>query len=493
MRDGGDTSSYSNLSYSIRSIIPTNASSLILNFDMFDYENQFDFLYIYDGPDTLSKLIGKFTGNVLPLKGKIICNSGAATIRHTSDYLAAGKGFELNWQCIPKTNIDYKLSSLNTRIFGRKFTSSALSTSEYINVNVQSNGLQTGNTTILKYQLNTNSIQSKTISLSAGNASEVLGPFDLSAVGSGAIHVWIDDALDGVKENDSLKIDFQQVDNAPVTLPLLENFDAMSDVWLYSKTNAVGGNPRVDYENTSPQNRLRTYAFSEVVTGVRSITFDKSDRNWLFDTIPQTNYLILTYNMSNIPKLYTPLLFRFVYMQHGDKQYPNDAVWVRGCDTCAWVKFFDLFANKAAVGINKTNPLYNLNYYLDSAKQSLTSSFQIRIGQQDQNSTINTQQYTGYTFDNIRFSTWNAGVNQSNQSDEIGIYPNPSTGLVTFKTNSHFNRMTISTIDGKKVAEPQLPQTPYFELDLSTLAKGMYIIELEDFNHQTRRQKLILR
>lgn len=493
MRDGGDTSSYSNLSYSIRSIIPTNASSLILNFNMFDYENQFDFLYIYDGPDTLSRLIGKFTGNSLPLNGKIICNSGAATIRHTSDYLAAGKGFELNWQCIPKTNIDYKLSSLNTRIFGRKFTSSALSTSEYINVNVQSNGLQTGNTTILKYQLNTNSIQSKTISLSAGNATEVLGPFDLNAVGSGAIHIWIDDALDGVKENDSLKIDFQQVDNAPVTLPVLENFDAMSDVWLYSKTNAVGGNPRVDYENTSTQNRLRTYAFSEVVTGVRSITFDKSDRNWLFDTIPQTNYLILTYNMSNIAKLYTPLLFRFVYMQHGDKQYPNDAVWVRGCDTCAWIKFFDLFANKAAVGINKTNPLYNLNYYLDSAKQSLTSSFQIRIGQQDQNSTINTQQYTGYTFDNIRFSTWNAGINQSSQSDEIGIYPNPSTGLVTFYTNSNFNRMTISTIDGKKVAEPQLPQTPYFELDLSTLAKGMYIIELEDFKHETIRQKLILR
>lgn len=493
MRDDGDTTVYSNLSYSIRSIVPSNASSLILTFDLFDFENQFDFLYIYDGPDTLSKLIGKFTGNSLPLNGKIVCNSGAATIRQTSDYLTAGKGFELNWQCIPKSNIDYKLSTLNTKKFGRKFTSSALTTSEYINVNVISNGLQTGNSTQLKYTLNSNTIQSKTISLSAGNATEVLGPFDLSAIGSGIIQVWIDDPLDGVKENDTLKIEYQQVDNAPITLPVLENFDAMSDVWLYSKTNAVGGNSRIDYDNTSPQCRLRTYAFSEVVTGVRSITFDKSDRNWLFDTIPQTNYLILNYNMSNIPKLYTPLLFRFVYMQHGDKQYPNDAVWVRGCDTCAWIKFFDLFANKAAVGINKTIPLYNLNYYLDSAKQSLTSSFQIRIGQQDQNSTINSQQYTGYTFDNIRFSTWNAGINQNNQSTGFSIYPNPSNGLVMIHTYSKFNHLIISTIDGKKVAEPQLPQTPDFEIDLRNLSKGVYVIELEDINLKITRQKLIIR
>ncbi len=493
LRDDGDTNNYGSLVYSLRSIVPPNASVLKLSFTQFDFENNFDFLYVYDGVDTLGKLLGKYTGNSLPGGGIIYCKSGAVTIRQTSDFLVTGKGFEMDWQCIPKTAVDFRLEADNENMIGRKGTSSELHPNQQLPVKIRSTGIQSGLSTILKYSLNGGSIISKNISLIAGMANISIGPLDLSQTGNYTLLAWIEDPLDGIKENDTLKFFIQQFDNAPVSLPLIENFDAMTDLWCYQKTNAVGANQRFDYENTSAQCRLRTYAGLDFVTGVRSITLDKSDRNWLFDTIPQTNFVTLTYNMANIAKLNSPLLFRLAYTQHGDKQYPNDAIWVRGNDTAAWIKFYDLFANKAAAGISKVIPLYNLNYYLDSAKQVLSSSFQIRLGQQDQNSTINIQQYTGYTFDNIRFSTWNSGINEVIQKDNISVSPNPSDGIFIINTGSIYKRVEITDLNGRIIDIISLPSTPYYELDLSALEKSIYIANFIDGKEIPHTKRLIIK
>ncbi len=493
LSDDGDTSDYDNLIYSVRSITPANASVLKLTFNEFDFENNFDFLYVYDGVDTLGKLIGKYTGNALPNGGSIICKTGAATLRQTSDFLIGGKGFELNWQCIAKTANDFKLDAPSDRIFGRKNTSSELKSSQNVTLNVTSVGTQPGTSTTLKYKLNNGAVTSKNVSLTGGTAITTVGPFDLSQAGTSTLSIWIADGLDGVKENDTLIITIQQVDNPPVSLPLIDNFDAMADVWLYTKTFGVGGSTRTDYENTSPQCRLRTFAGTDFGGGTRAITLDKSDRNWLFDTLPQTNFLTLTYNMSAIANLPSPLLFRFTYTQHGDKKYPNDAVWTRGCDTAKWIKFFDLFANKTIPGSGKTTPIYNLNYYLDSAKQTLSSSFQIRIGQQDQNSTINTQQYTGYTFDNLRFSTWNTGIKENEVSSEMALYPNPSSGIFMVYTAKKRTRVEVKDLKGALVSTILLPNTNYFEMDLSNLEKSIYVLSFYDDLNIPRHQKVLIR
>ena len=492
LRDDGDTGTYGNLIYSVRSIVPANSSVLKLTFKSFDFEDNFDFLYVYDGIDTLGKLLGKYTGSSLPNGGVILCPSGAATLRQTSDYLLSGSGFEIDWQCISKTTTDYKLETANDKIFGRKNTSSALTQNQNIALQLKSNGSQLGSATLLKYKLNNGAIANKVVNLVAGVANIILGPFDLSPVGSSTLMAWVEDAADGVKENDTLKFSIRQVDNPPMVLPYTENFDGLDEVWLYQKTTTVGGNINLDYDNSSPQCRLRTNASNVFVFGLRSITFDKSDRHWITDTLPQTNFLTLTYNMSNIALLHSPLLFRFAYVQHGDKQYPNDAVWVRGCDTCAWVKFFDLFLNKAAGGATKSTPLYNLNYFLDSAKQTLTSSFQIRIGQQDQNSAINAQQYTGYTFDNIRFSTWNTGISSTQILDDIAIYPNPSHGIFTVGTKKKLARFEITDLKGCTITNETVPSSHYFELNLSSLQKGIYIIHFYDERNLVHHQKLTI-
>ena len=493
LRDDGDTAKYGSLVYSIRSIIPVNSSILKLHFKQFDFENNFDFLYIYDGPDTLGNLIGKYTGNTLPEGGILLCKSGAATIRQTSDYLVTDSGFELDWQCIPKSLTDFKLEAISQKIIGRKYTSSELKSNHLIPVKIKSNGTDIGNTTQVKFQLNNGSIISKSITLNAGISNTELGPFDFSAVGINTIVAWIDDPADGVKENDSLKLQIQQLDNAPINLPFIENFDLMDDVWLYKNSQIVGGNPRLDYENSSTQCRLRTYAGADFITGIRSVTLDKSDRNWLFDTVPQSNFLILTYNMSEAAKLKSPILFRVNYMQHGDRKYPNDAVWLRGCDTCAWIKFFDLFASKAAAGIVKIIPLHNLNYFLDSARQTAGSSFQIRIGQQDQNSAINTQQYAGYTFDNLRFSTWNNGIDEMTGKELINVYPNPSNGVFIINTTEKFKRLELTDLKGILIGSYLLPESYYFELDLTNLAKSVYLANFIDENNLSHVRRLIIK
>ncbi len=494
LRDDGDTSNYGSLVYSIRSIVPANSSILKLTFKAFDFENQFDFLYVYDGFDTLSRLIGKFTGNSLPGGGILYCKSGMATFRQTSDYLVTGKGFEVDWQCIAKTNFDVMLDATKRSFIGRKQTSSELKSNQFVPLRISNKGVQNCISTTLKYSLNNGPIQSRSVALTAGTTLVNIGPFDLFPTGSYDLTMWVEDITDGVKENDTIKFNFQQFENLPIAMPYIENFETLSDDWWFSSVDGFNGNLRMDYENTSPQCRLRTNAGAGfVLAGTRSVTLDKSDRNWLFDTISQTNYITLTYNMSQVALLPSPLLFRFTYMQHGDKQYPNDAVWERGCDTCVWVRFYDLFLNKAATGVSKITPLYNLNYFLDSAKQQLTTSFQLRIGQQDQNSAINTIQYTGYSFDNLRFSVWNTGIKNNDARSLISIQPNPSKGIFMVKADPTVSRyLAITDVHGKQLWNEALPCVEYFEMNLSDLPPGVYFASFYDKEQRIQIEKVVI-
>ncbi len=480
IRDNGDTADYGNLVYSTRSIAPANTSVLKLTFTQFDFESGFDFLYLYDGPDTLSPLLGKYTGNVLPGNGVVYCKSGAVTFRMSTDYLVSGKGFEASWQCIQKASVDLMPTTAVERIFGRKYTSTELKAVSTIPVTILNKGTQPANATLLKYRLNGGSVNSVNVNAPSAQTSVSIGPFNFSDTALYKVDVWTEDARDAIHENDTLHIEIKQADNPVVSLPLIENFDGLQDVWYYSKANAVGGYSRIDYDNSTAKGRLRTNAGADIVSGLRSITLDRSDRHWLTDTLNATNYIIFTYNMSEVAKLPSPLLFRFQYAQHGDKMYDNDAAWVRGCDTCQWIKFYDLFLNKNAAGQVKVTPLMNLNYFLDSAHQYLSSSFQLRFGQQDQNSVINSQQYSGYTFDNFRFSTWNSGITSSSKPEEAEVSPNPGKGLFTVRCPGFLNTVKITDATGKLVFTAHYPGIEFAEIDISAMPAGIYFIQVTD-------------
>ena len=118
--DNGGTGNYDDNVTSTITIAPTGASTVTLNFASFALEDNYDYLYVYDGPNTNSPLIGTYTGigiNNIPNGGVITSTTGAITLEHTADQAVNESGFEINWACAlptapPSTN--FEASSTNS-------------------------------------------------------------------------------------------------------------------------------------------------------------------------------------------------------------------------------------------------------------------------------------------------------------------------------------------------------------------------------------------
>lgn len=96
---GGPTGDYSDNTDATITIAPVGASFVTLTFSSFDFESGFDYLYIYDGPNTSSTLIGTFDGTALPNGGTVTSTTGSITLRQTTDGGLTRPGFGLNWLC----------------------------------------------------------------------------------------------------------------------------------------------------------------------------------------------------------------------------------------------------------------------------------------------------------------------------------------------------------------------------------------------------------
>lgn len=85
-------------------ITSTGASFLTLNFNVFNVEAgsgstcDYDWIEIYDGPNTSSTLIGRYC-NTTGTPGTIITSGSSATIVQHSDASVEYDGFEMEWQC----------------------------------------------------------------------------------------------------------------------------------------------------------------------------------------------------------------------------------------------------------------------------------------------------------------------------------------------------------------------------------------------------------
>ena len=97
--DNGGTGNYQdNTDFSI-TIQPAGALSVTLTFASFNFEQGYDYLYVYDGPSNSSNLIGQYDGTNLPNGGTITSTGSAITIRQSTDGGVTAPGFELSWSC----------------------------------------------------------------------------------------------------------------------------------------------------------------------------------------------------------------------------------------------------------------------------------------------------------------------------------------------------------------------------------------------------------
>lgn len=102
--DSGDQIGvYNSDERSLTLIAPTAASSVSVTFQSFDLENEWDYLYIYDGTDVFSPLVGYYTGTNNP--GTITSNNGHLLFEFRSDCNTAETGWEAIWNSNGEDNI----------------------------------------------------------------------------------------------------------------------------------------------------------------------------------------------------------------------------------------------------------------------------------------------------------------------------------------------------------------------------------------------------
>ena len=97
--DHGGESNYNNLTRDTITLDFGVSDSAHITFSEFLFEEDYDSLFIYNGPNTSSPLIGGFTGDSIPNGGKPIkINSGAVTLRHFSDQLLNFSGYKAEFE-----------------------------------------------------------------------------------------------------------------------------------------------------------------------------------------------------------------------------------------------------------------------------------------------------------------------------------------------------------------------------------------------------------
>ncbi len=99
--DGGPSANYTNSKTYTLVIQPAGATSVSMNFTQWGLESGYDFLRIYNGTSVSAPLIGNYSATS---PGTVTANSGAMTLRFTSDANTTGIGWRSTWSAVGCTS-----------------------------------------------------------------------------------------------------------------------------------------------------------------------------------------------------------------------------------------------------------------------------------------------------------------------------------------------------------------------------------------------------
>ncbi len=182
----------------------------------------------------------------------------------------------------------------------------------------------------------------------------------------------------------------------PFSLPWTEGFEEIGATTTYtSNSSSIDGLPEWAYEKTG-NGRLRFSAGSGFYrSGSHAATLD-ADPSGTYSV----NYFSATLDLSSYSTS-TNLELAFSYMDHAEESHSNDRVWIRGSDSDNWIQVYDLYSGSAGAGVwNDVNRI-DIDNILSSNGQTPTSTFQLRLGQEDNYPATSTTASDGWTFDDI--------------------------------------------------------------------------------------------
>lgn len=305
---------------------------------------------------------------------------------------------------------------------GRQNTSGELG-SESIQVRLRNLGtVATAGSYDISYQVNGGSIVTESAGTSIGAASTNVytfaTPYDFTATGTYTVKAWVTFSSDGQHANDMLTCIVKSLQNDPLLLTpsFTENFESAADETYTGNTVGLEGLDRADFNTNNSNGRARTYVNDGFArSGNRALVLDQ--KRFSFST--SSDSLITTFNLSGYSSL-DQLWLDFYYRNQGiDFYLPGNQVWIRGSDADEWVPAFTLPVGELAdFGIYKKSSPINITETLAAAvpSQTVSSSFQVKFGEQGFTSTNNVTPTNnlddGFIFDDIILT---------NASNDVGI------------------------------------------------------------------------
>lgn len=257
----------------------------------------------------------------------------------------------------------------------------------------------------LGYSLNGNAIATISASLSIPAQSSVDYTFtdkvNLSAEGSYVISAFANAEADTAKRNNKISGIFDQLNNTPVTLPFLDNIESAAVQEIVTDKTGLQNAGRYDFTNSTNAGRIRTFVNTGMAySGTKALTLD-TDRYYADGN---TNFLDGTFNLANY-NLSQDIRLNFRYKNHGQKNHPDNSVWIRGSYNDPWILVYNLYANQNPVnaGYKLSSSIEISNKLLENG-QTLSASTQIRWGQHGDIITADPLSGAGYSFDDIQLN-----------------------------------------------------------------------------------------
>jgi hypothetical protein len=199
---------------------------------------------------------------------------------------------------------------------------------------------------------------------------------------------------------------------SPATLPFIEDWETDNGTIKINGEMYIATTYQWSFETNKPNEGRGRW-------GTNSYTSHSGGGAFSIDKYPNTgsyaiNYATLTLNLANYTSS-NDLELSFWWNDHSEEEHANDKIWVRGSDTGDWIMIYDL--DPVPLANNTWNYVSGLDIddVLASASppQTVSSSFQMRIGQEDNSFTPG----DGMTFDEITIEDLSKSAQAQLQSD----------------------------------------------------------------------------
>lgn len=308
-----------------------------------------------------------------------------------------------NGSCSAVAHGDLSIEALASPQSGRRFSSSALTVTTPVIVNVRNRDNIAVTNYSIAYRVNGGSWSSFPVFSIGANTTiaNTIAFLDLSAPGdyTFTIAVHNNDRADPVTANDTIVQQIRHLPNDPVLLTSSLDFDfeSLPDLTLLHDTMGLTPEGHWDYSNSSDTGRLRTrIPGSRLVTSNRSISMDVN----LFDK-KTVNYFTGTFNLSNYDTSGDEVRFDFEYEMRGMPVLKDsNKVWVRGMDTNTWIPAYAYDNTIDPLALHSSGTI-SLKDLLHNHGQNFSASTQIRFGQFDSTLIADDSYGGGLTLDNI--------------------------------------------------------------------------------------------